>query len=235
MIDVGYAGVIGADRIADGDPLYGHGFSGRRGEGRHLRAGQLPRLPPVRAGDALGRELGRAAGGARRGHRLRPADARRPAAAGPADAARARRDGRWRWRSAGPGPPTPTRCSPSSPTATTGWCRSSWWRRCSALTARRRAGRPSGRGLAVGLGAAAKFAPLALAPLMAAGTGERRWRDLLPYAAGARGAVACSRSPSCPTAGCASSTTARSATRPAAPRRSAPGASSPRWGRCRPP
>ena len=28
VIDVGYAGVIGADRIADGDPLYGKGFSG---------------------------------------------------------------------------------------------------------------------------------------------------------------------------------------------------------------
>jgi hypothetical protein len=28
VIDVGYAGVIGADRIADGDPLYGDGFSG---------------------------------------------------------------------------------------------------------------------------------------------------------------------------------------------------------------
>ncbi len=27
LIDVGYAGVIGADRIADGDPLYGPGFS----------------------------------------------------------------------------------------------------------------------------------------------------------------------------------------------------------------
>ncbi len=29
VIDVGYAGVIGADRIADGDPLYGDGFSER--------------------------------------------------------------------------------------------------------------------------------------------------------------------------------------------------------------
>ena len=28
VIDVGYAGVIGADRIVDGDPLYGEGFSG---------------------------------------------------------------------------------------------------------------------------------------------------------------------------------------------------------------
>jgi Glycosyltransferase family 87 len=28
VIDVGYAGVVGADRIVDGDPLYGEGFSG---------------------------------------------------------------------------------------------------------------------------------------------------------------------------------------------------------------
>ncbi|MEA2457020.1 MAG: hypothetical protein QOI45_3282 [Thermoleophilaceae bacterium] len=33
VIDVGYAGVIGADRIADGDPLYGDGFSEDVGKG----------------------------------------------------------------------------------------------------------------------------------------------------------------------------------------------------------
>lgn len=38
------------------------------------------------------------------------------------------------------------------------------------------------RGAAVALGAAAKFGPLALAPLFAAGTGERRWRSLIPFA-----------------------------------------------------
>jgi hypothetical protein len=42
---------------------------------------------------------------------------------------------------------------------------------------------PAGRGLAVGLGAAAKFGPLALAPLFAAGTGERRWRSTLLFGA----------------------------------------------------
>jgi Glycosyltransferase family 87 len=45
------------------------------------------------------------------------------------------------------------------------------------------------RGLLVGLGAAAKFAPLALAPLMAAGTGRRSARELLPFAAGVAGAA----------------------------------------------
>lgn len=38
------------------------------------------------------------------------------------------------------------------------------------------------RGVAIALGAAAKFGPLALAPLFAAGTGERRWRSVLPFA-----------------------------------------------------
>ena len=42
---------------------------------------------------------------------------------------------------------------------------------------------PAGRGLAVGLGAAAKFGPLALAPLFAAGTGERRLRSTLIFGA----------------------------------------------------
>jgi hypothetical protein len=45
------------------------------------------------------------------------------------------------------------------------------------------------RGLLVGLGAAAKFAPLALAPLMAAGTGRRSPRELLLFAAGLAGAA----------------------------------------------
>ena len=40
-----------------------------RGARRHLRAGQLPRLPAVRGAAALGRKLGRRAGRARRGGR----------------------------------------------------------------------------------------------------------------------------------------------------------------------
>jgi Glycosyltransferase family 87 len=45
------------------------------------------------------------------------------------------------------------------------------------------------RGLLIGLGAAAKFAPLALVPLMAAGTGRRSRRELLAFAAGLAGAA----------------------------------------------
>ena len=75
-----------------------------------------------------------------------------------------------------------------------------------------------GTGLAVGLGAAAKFAPLGLAPLFARRRplvfGARCWRPRWPSR--------CSRSSR--TAACASSTTARSATRRHAARRSASGA-----------
>ena len=41
---------------------------------------------------------------------------------------------------------------------------------------------PPGRGALLGLAAAAKFAPLAIAPLLATGTGERRGRDALRFA-----------------------------------------------------
>ena len=58
VIDVGYAGVIGADRIVDGDELYGEGFSEDVEQGRHLRPGQLPALRAVRAGAALERRAG---------------------------------------------------------------------------------------------------------------------------------------------------------------------------------
>jgi Glycosyltransferase family 87 len=40
---------------------------------------------------------------------------------------------------------------------------------------------PPGRGALLGLAAAAKFAPLAIAPLLATGSGERRWRSALVF------------------------------------------------------
>ena len=149
VIDVGYAGVIGADRIVDGDQLYGEGFSRRRRARRHLRAGQLPALRAVRAGAAVERPLGRPARGARRGDRLRPAGDR-PACccsgarlrAGPrGHGARA-----WRWPT--PGRPIPTRRSRSRRTRTTRWWR--WrasarcWRSRCALARGRGAGSRSG-------------------------------------------------------------------------------------------
>ena len=44
VIDVGYAGVIGADRIADGEPIYGETLPRGQPVRRHLRARQLLRL-----------------------------------------------------------------------------------------------------------------------------------------------------------------------------------------------
>ena len=58
VIDVGYSGVIGADRIVDGDELYGERFASRQRARRHLRARQLPLLRAVRAGSELERLAG---------------------------------------------------------------------------------------------------------------------------------------------------------------------------------
>ena len=135
-----------------------------RAQGRHLRAGQLPALRAVRAGDALERPLGRPAGRPRRGDRLRPADDRRPAAAGPGAAARAGRGRRSASRWPTPGRPTPTRRSSletnSNDTLVALACVAALLAYVAPLGRRHRAWR-------VGLGAAAKFAPLALAPLFA--------------------------------------------------------------------
>ena len=57
VIDVGYAGVIGAQRIVDGKPLYGSYPVGQRTR-RHLRPGQLRGLHPVRADLRLERHAG---------------------------------------------------------------------------------------------------------------------------------------------------------------------------------
>ena len=104
VIDVGYAGVIGGDRILDGEAPYGHmpvenrpsragRPIGRRdprldpgqrplrvGEParRHLRARGLPRLRPGRAALALERQVGLAPGRARDRDRVRPARRARP-------------------------------------------------------------------------------------------------------------------------------------------------------------
>ena len=91
VIDVGYAGVIGADRIADGDHLYGEGFSADVETRRHLRAGHLPPLRALRAGAAVERALGRPAGRARRRDRVRPAGARRACCCSGGGCARAAR------------------------------------------------------------------------------------------------------------------------------------------------
>ena len=57
VIDVGYAGVIGADKLLHGQHLYGGWPSGQR-QRRHLRPGQLLRLRPVRVRSSAGAASG---------------------------------------------------------------------------------------------------------------------------------------------------------------------------------
>ena len=76
VIDVGYSGVIGADALVDGQAALRRTSRATTAR-RHLRPGRLRRLRPVRAAAALERPLGRPAGGARGGDRVRPAVRRR--------------------------------------------------------------------------------------------------------------------------------------------------------------
>ena len=105
VIDIGVAGVIGADRIVDGEPLYRGRLLGRaRPQGRRLRTGELPLLRSLRArvpvGWGLGCECRRRP---RRGDLLRPLLRRRAGRARPPAARGRRRGGRWagRWPSPG--------------------------------------------------------------------------------------------------------------------------------------
>ena len=84
VIDVGYAGVIGADRLMDGkQPL--RRLPPRQPARRHLRPRELLRLRPLRAGVPLERPLGRPARGPRGGDLLRRAHRAAAVAARPAD------------------------------------------------------------------------------------------------------------------------------------------------------
>ena len=76
VIDVGYAGVIGADRIVDGDPLYGPGFSDDVERGDTYGPVTYLAYVPFEQAMTVERRVGRPAGGARRRAGLRPAHAR---------------------------------------------------------------------------------------------------------------------------------------------------------------
>ena len=65
VIDVGYAGVIGGDRILHGEALYGGFPAGQRAR-RHVRAARVRGLRALRARVPVERRLGRSSGCARR-------------------------------------------------------------------------------------------------------------------------------------------------------------------------
>jgi hypothetical protein len=176
VIDVGVAGVVGADRIADGEELYEGGFS----PGLDLRgdvygpANYLAYVPfeqalpwdgewdgvPAAHGAAIAFDLACALGLLLVGRRLRAG--REGAVLGWALAVA--------WLA---NPFTLYTLDANANDALVG-ALGAWT--LVALAS------PLGRGVLVALAAAAKFGPAALAPLFATGTGERRWRSAALFA-----------------------------------------------------
>jgi Glycosyltransferase family 87 len=165
VIDVGYAGVIGADRIVDGDPLYGTGFSEDVEHGdTYGPAGYLLYVPfeqalpwsgawddlPAAHGAAIAFDLLVIGGLFLFGRRLRPG--REGLALGVALA--------YAWTA------YPYTAFVLESNANDSLVALACVGALLALTLRPRAGALAG-GAALGLGAAAKFVPLALAPLFA--------------------------------------------------------------------
>jgi glycosyl transferase family 87 len=183
VIDVGYAGVIGADRIMDGDELYGPGFSKdvERGdtygpfnylfyvpfEQAFTWSGSWDKLPAAH-GAALAFDLLTLLGLALLGRRLRPGEAGRDLGAALAFA----------WASY---PYAAFALETNSNDSLIGLL-------CVAalvaltLEPARVGVSAAGRGAAVALAAAAKFVPLALAPLFAS-AGSRSRRSLFLFVA----------------------------------------------------
>jgi hypothetical protein len=183
VIDVGYSGVIGADRIADGEPLYGERFAGDNEHGdTYGPVNYLLYLPfeqampwsgswddlPAAHGAAIAFDLLTLLGLFLLGRRLRPGEEGRVLGLALVYAWAAYPYSAFALESNS----NDTLVSAAVVFALLG------------LTARPvRAG--AAGALAVGLGAAAKFAPLALAPLFAgsAPEGERRGRHAVVFAA----------------------------------------------------
>ena len=115
VIDVGYAGVIGADHITHGQTVWGLTVPLRQPLRRHLRPVQLLRLRPVRARTAVERHLGQPPRRPRRRDLLRPGHGRRPVRARTSAGRRIASAS----SSASRGPPTRSPTTPSSPTRTT--------------------------------------------------------------------------------------------------------------------
>ena len=176
MIDVGLASVIGADRLTDGESSTARLRAGQPirvdvyGPVNYLAyvpfeqafpwSGEWDEVPAARAA-ALGFDL---------------LTALALFALGGAAARGARRAGPWASRSPSPGSPTRSRSTRSAPASTTRWSRCWSPRRLLVLSSAPAAGR------CAALAGLTKFGPLALVPLLAAGTGDRRPRSLLAFA-----------------------------------------------------
>ena len=182
VIDVGYAGVIGGDRIADGDALYGQGFSGDVGRGdtygpvTYLLYLPFEQLLPwggswnglhAAHAAAIAFDLLALGGLALLGTRLRRGAEGRMLGAALAYAWVAYPYTAFALETNSNDSIVALSCVAALLAATLEPVRG----RASALL----------RGAAIGLGAAAKFAPLALAPLFAVTGSERRWRQLLLF------------------------------------------------------
>lgn len=188
VIDVGYAGAIGADRIVDGDPLYGPGFSKdvERGD-TYGPVNYLAYVPweqalpwsgswddlPAAHGAAIAFDLLTLAGLVLLGTRLR---------AGPAGRELGVALG-FAWASY---PYALFALETNSNDSLVGLFTVLAMLGLTFASARPAAS-AAARGVAVGLGAAAKFALLPLAPLLAAGTREppKRLRGAIVFAAAA--------------------------------------------------
>jgi hypothetical protein len=184
VIDVGYAGVIGADRIVDGDRLYGPGFADDNqhgdtyGPAAYLLyvpfeqalpwSGRWDDLPAAHAA-AIAFDLLTMLGLLWLGRRLRPG--REGAVLGVALA--------YAWAAC---PYTAFALESNSNDSLVALALVGALLALTFDPARRRLSAIA-RGAAIGLGAAAKFAPLALAPLFATAGRERRWRSAALFAA----------------------------------------------------
>jgi hypothetical protein len=184
VIDVGYAGVIGADRIADGDELYGPGFADDNEHGdTYGPASYLAYVPfeqalpwsgrwddlPAAHGAAIAFDLLTMLGLFLLGRRLRPAGEGTTLGVALAYA----------WAAC---PYTAFALESNSNDSIVALALVGALLALTLEPPRRRLA-AAARGVAIGLGAAAKFAPLALAPLFATAGRERRLRSALLFAA----------------------------------------------------
>ena len=149
VIDVGYAGVVGADRLLDGGAAVGR-LPARHPARRHVRPGALPRLRAVRAGVAVDGDAGTT---------CRPPTARRWPSTSPAWAGCG-------WRAGGSAARCSGCCSPTCGRPIRSRCVVSNSGSSDALVgaavlgALLLLGRPAARGAALAVAGLTKFAPL---------------------------------------------------------------------------